>query len=307
MAIESREDLELILDEDDYDTFRNLFEGSYHANVHNFVSGDMLTMISPNDPAFFLHHAFVDKIWAEWQLRHPDSAEDYSGVNHRGRSSNLNNGLNMDRVKDVIGNRKVRHMLNTRDWCYVYSDGIAPEAQQLSLETGPLTETFFSDAVGVESIASSDEATNAAIRIPNIIASIAGIFKRGEENKVGVYVPEQKTRSRGSPYNRVTPSCDDRDDEYNIRKATPVPDNVLTMFGLDITTARKLKAITDNYTDYINSVDGYVSDSALRFQKARKYVSLTPEEGEKRRADRIALMKKAKEALNLPSNLKDIL
>jgi tyrosinase len=25
---------------------------------------------SPNDPVFFLHHAFVDKIWADWMVRH---------------------------------------------------------------------------------------------------------------------------------------------------------------------------------------------------------------------------------------------
>lgn len=24
-------------------------------------------MTSPNDPVFFLHHCFVDKIWADWQ------------------------------------------------------------------------------------------------------------------------------------------------------------------------------------------------------------------------------------------------
>jgi tyrosinase len=26
---------------------------------------------SPNDPVFFLHHANVDRRWAEWQTRHP--------------------------------------------------------------------------------------------------------------------------------------------------------------------------------------------------------------------------------------------
>ena len=31
----------------------------------------MLPGTSPNDPCFFLHHCFVDKIWAEWQAAHP--------------------------------------------------------------------------------------------------------------------------------------------------------------------------------------------------------------------------------------------
>jgi hypothetical protein len=27
--------------------------------------------ISPNDPLFFLHHAFTDLLWSEWQHRNP--------------------------------------------------------------------------------------------------------------------------------------------------------------------------------------------------------------------------------------------
>jgi tyrosinase len=29
----------------------------------------MLAMTSPEDPVFFLHHCFVDKIWADWQAQ----------------------------------------------------------------------------------------------------------------------------------------------------------------------------------------------------------------------------------------------
>ncbi|MBR9920709.1 MAG: tyrosinase family protein [Bacteroidetes bacterium] len=35
--------------------------------------------VSPNDPAFFLHHCNVDRIWAEWQLL-PDNADKYQPV-----------------------------------------------------------------------------------------------------------------------------------------------------------------------------------------------------------------------------------
>lgn len=31
------------------------------------ISGTMLLASSPNDPVFFLHHCFVDKLWADWQ------------------------------------------------------------------------------------------------------------------------------------------------------------------------------------------------------------------------------------------------
>ena len=40
-----------------------------HNRVHLWVGGSMLPGTSPNDPAFYLHHCFVDKIWADWQER----------------------------------------------------------------------------------------------------------------------------------------------------------------------------------------------------------------------------------------------
>jgi tyrosinase len=63
--------------------FRNTLEGwltvtgdaapSLHNRVHVFIGGDMGPATSPNDPIFFLHHCFVDKIWADWQAMHPTS------------------------------------------------------------------------------------------------------------------------------------------------------------------------------------------------------------------------------------------
>jgi len=40
---------------------------SLHNHVHNAVGGDMDTARSPNDPLFFLHHANIDRLWAQWQ------------------------------------------------------------------------------------------------------------------------------------------------------------------------------------------------------------------------------------------------
>lgn len=38
-----------------------------HGNVHNAVGGDMGAAHSPTDPLFFLHHANVDRLWAQWE------------------------------------------------------------------------------------------------------------------------------------------------------------------------------------------------------------------------------------------------
>lgn len=59
--------------------FRNFVEGwmgpgRIHNVVHVWVGGDMALSSSPNDPAFFLHHCNVDRIWAGWQQRNSASA-----------------------------------------------------------------------------------------------------------------------------------------------------------------------------------------------------------------------------------------
>ena len=44
-----------------------------HNEVHVWVGGAMANPAkSPKDPLFFLHHCFLDKVWADWQqVHHP--------------------------------------------------------------------------------------------------------------------------------------------------------------------------------------------------------------------------------------------
>ncbi len=47
-------------------------EGSPHNNVHNWIGGAMARPEwAAQDPIFWLHHANVDRLWAEWSRRHP--------------------------------------------------------------------------------------------------------------------------------------------------------------------------------------------------------------------------------------------
>jgi tyrosinase len=57
-------------------SFRNNLEGftgsGLHNRVHVWIGGQMGNVpVAPNDPAFFLHHCNVDRIWAQWQLCSP--------------------------------------------------------------------------------------------------------------------------------------------------------------------------------------------------------------------------------------------
>ena len=50
-----------------------------HAYMHVWVGGSMITHYSPRDPLFYLHHAFVDKIWIDWSNKFNNYT--YSGAN----------------------------------------------------------------------------------------------------------------------------------------------------------------------------------------------------------------------------------
>ncbi|MDH2393530.1 tyrosinase family protein [Streptomyces sp. HNM0663] len=61
--------------------FRNTLEGwsvggerwRNHNRVHRWVGGLMLRAASPNDPVFWLHHAYCDLLWDRWQRAHRGS------------------------------------------------------------------------------------------------------------------------------------------------------------------------------------------------------------------------------------------
>jgi hypothetical protein len=55
-----------VLNENRFRDFQLGVEGA-HGSVHNAVGGTMATDRSPGDPIFWLHHAFVDRLWAQWQ------------------------------------------------------------------------------------------------------------------------------------------------------------------------------------------------------------------------------------------------
>lgn len=46
-------------------------EGVLHNPVHRWVGGNMADATSPNDPVFFLHHCYLDKLWEQWKTQHP--------------------------------------------------------------------------------------------------------------------------------------------------------------------------------------------------------------------------------------------
>ena len=58
-----------LADIDDYLEFSKELE-LLHNRGHGWIDGTMNTMESPKDPAFWFHHAQVDRIWSLWQQKH---------------------------------------------------------------------------------------------------------------------------------------------------------------------------------------------------------------------------------------------
>lgn len=58
-----------------FSSFSTTLEAApFHDRIHVLVGGTMVTSGSPADPLFWLHHAFIDKLFADWQVLHPAPA-----------------------------------------------------------------------------------------------------------------------------------------------------------------------------------------------------------------------------------------
>lgn len=71
VSLPSVVNIELALRETSYDKFRLQME--YFTRLYqSFVGGHLDSDLAPYDPLFYSVMAFVDKLWTEWQERHPD-------------------------------------------------------------------------------------------------------------------------------------------------------------------------------------------------------------------------------------------
>ncbi len=71
-------DIEGILSLSDYYEFSSELERRPHNTGHVWIGGDMARLVSPRDPAFWFHHAQIDRIWHLWQQKHPDEIANLS-------------------------------------------------------------------------------------------------------------------------------------------------------------------------------------------------------------------------------------
>ena len=79
----AQSEVDTCLGKKDFEGVRACLEGNVHAAGHGGVGGQMTNVFSsPGDPLFYLHHAWLDKLWAQWQdVDRPARLTDISGPN----------------------------------------------------------------------------------------------------------------------------------------------------------------------------------------------------------------------------------
>ena len=137
-------------------------EATPHNGVHNWIGGKMVTMTSPRDPLFFLHHANVDRIWASWNAHgHANTTA--------GSWLNFTFARNFPRSDGTLYDVKVRDIGMTE---YGY-DRLDPRPAAAKVVSSPAMASFTLRAPDVEasrtaatdSLAAGDRAVTRQIRL----------------------------------------------------------------------------------------------------------------------------------------------
>lgn len=131
----------------DFARFSTLLEQAPHGTIHVEIGGrggDMSRMQSPNDPIFWLHHSFVDKLWNERQNTPGIKFEEFSGV-YNGKSVDSNTFMpHWDIPVSLV-------IYAMKDLCYTYQEysGRLPKTQSTA------STTFITASTATSSLSTS--------------------------------------------------------------------------------------------------------------------------------------------------------
>lgn len=92
-AFSSPDILSQIMNIKDFYDFSTSIEMLPHGSPHVGIGATMESMYAPNDPLFWLHHSFIDKLWYQWQ-GNKQKTHPYKDYNLPGFNSPLINFIN---------------------------------------------------------------------------------------------------------------------------------------------------------------------------------------------------------------------
>jgi len=171
-------------------------------------------MRSPNDPIFWLHHCFVDKIWYDWQSMDAGRAAAYSGFNFGNTPASVSDPI------PEYENMTIADVLNSEGdaLCVRYEGGGPPPP--------PAAPRFINP--------NSDEAANIN-ELPSLDMS-------------DIFGPNAQPSPSVNATNRLilpTPSTDEEQqasDDSDCPIPEPVTDEIIQRFGLDPVAIRAQEA-----------------------------------------------------------------
>lgn len=231
-----------------------------------------------------MHHAFIDKMYADWQNSNVENT-------FFGDEGFL---LNMHDVQPILGSRTVREVLKTTDWCYTYSNGVAPidgipeenSVEPLQATVGGGTPITVLNPTG---------GTSAALPgMPSFIGNLfrrSGLFAQPAAETMEVYEGRAASNTTdGAAANATqpvvvdtsTPSCFDRTNMKNIRAIDPIPLSYIKMMHFDEAQVRDTEAKMNRFIAYVNN-GTYESDCALERLKKAEYAPLTDTQAQEKR------------------------
>jgi len=242
-----------------YNDVREQIEGGGHASVHVNTGGDMAQMRSPNDPIFWSHHGFIDKMWNDFQHRNGWSNYwSYNGPNSDGTQAALT---------DVMRpwSHTVRQILWTENigYCYQERTGSAPvwlSRRQGDDSTVPAFITVTDASDPINKPASDHEADSLVGHLPNVL--------RGATDTTGVTTDDTTDDTSSGAADALTAadtevSPDDRSNLFKLRYPKPIPEDYLRRNNLNVGTVRAYEAKKRDQCKTLNKMDDYLSPCAI--------------------------------------------
>lgn len=237
----------------DYDALRRAIEFAPHGSVHVGIGGDMALMQSPNDPIFWLHHAYIDKIWEDWQQSRPALAQNY-----RGQNSDGHRATPADRLPTF--NVPVSQVFSTRSLCYTYAELPATSVQPARPTTPPPPATPTAPKAPTVTKAAAPTVTKATTASPTPTPTQTSrwrwwLVRRGND--------DDSDDDKAPVNTNVGVSPSDRENLVALRIPAGIKEEWGKMNKIPIQDIRTYEQEYAKVTDKINAIDGYIPPCSL--------------------------------------------
>ncbi|KAK9766486.1 hypothetical protein K7432_004400 [Basidiobolus ranarum] len=249
----------------DYRQLHEYIEDVPHNRIHIGIGGekgDMDMASSANDPIFWIHHAFVDKIWADWQAANDTRSRSYLGLN----SDNTRASLEDDLIPFKI---QVKDLLPIDTLCYQYSNAPSENFKAPSTADNKESESNHKPPNPTPEPVESTTETEASDEILIDMKKASEVTKLGnfssnfEFDSLPVHLQKRDIEGAFSYSGEYGgPNPDDRRNRIHLRIPMGLPAWYLEKMNIPVNRARAIERRQAEIISDLNK-SGYVSPVAL--------------------------------------------